>query len=127
MLKPKSRRQAELDKLKRDAQSRAKAKIRNSKVAKATQGRSPMFPTLGGIKKSTSKRKPQKTAAQMGSKPVQERDTGPGGMTATGSKTRRSKRVLSKPRTTSREKASRPKASENTNTLRVYKALKKKK
>ena len=69
----------------------------------------------------------QKTAAEMGSSPVQETDTEFGGMTATGSKTRRSKRVLSKPRTTSREKASRPRASENTNTLRVYKALKKKK
>ena len=43
MLKPKSRRQAELDKLKRDAQSRANAKIRNSKVGKAGQGRSSMF------------------------------------------------------------------------------------
>ena len=94
MLKPKSRRQAELDKLKRDAQSRANAKIRNSKVGKATQGRSPMFPTLGGIKKSTSKRKPQKTAAQMGSKPVQERDTGLGGMTSGGPTTRRKKPVI---------------------------------
>ena len=33
----------------------------------------------------------QKTAAEMGSSPVQETDTGPGGMTATGSKTRRTK------------------------------------
>ena len=34
----------------------------------------------------------QKTAAEMGSKPVQETDTGPGLMMATGSKTRRTKR-----------------------------------
>jgi len=82
----------------------------------------------GGIKPGTvAKKKKQKTAAEMGSRPVQETDTGPGGMTATGSKTRRSKRVLSKPKTTSRERASRPRASENTNTLRVYKAKKKKK
>ena len=80
----------------------------------------------GGKKAGTAKKK-QKTAAERGSRPVQERDTGPGGMTATGSKTRRSKRVLSKPKTTSRERASRPRASENTNTLRVQKAKKKKK
>jgi len=97
------------------------------KTKKKKLSKKPMSPTVGGISKPTAKRKIQKTAAQMGSKPVQETDTGPGGMTATGSKTRRSKRVLSKPRTTSREKASRPRASENTNTLRVYKALKKKK
>ena len=38
-----------------------------------------------------ARKKKQKTAAEMGSRPVQERDTGPGGMTATGSKTRRTK------------------------------------
>ena len=37
--------------------------------------------------------KKQKTAAEMGSKPVQERDTGPGGMTATGPKKRLGKAV----------------------------------
>jgi len=80
MLKPKSRRQAELDKLKRDAQSRANAKIRNSKVGKAGQGRSSMFS--------------KKTATQKGSKPVQERDTGLGGMTSGGPTTRRKKPVI---------------------------------
>jgi len=38
--------------------------------------------------------KSQKTAAQMGSSPVQERDTGPGGMTATGPKKRLGKAVV---------------------------------
>jgi len=41
-----------------------------------------------GFDKSDIKRKNQKTAAEKGSRPVQERDTGPGGMTATGSKKR---------------------------------------
>ena len=78
-------------------------------------------------RKALKAKKKQRTAAEMGSRPVQERDTGPGGMTATGSKTRRTKRVLSKPKTTSRERASRSVTSENTNTLRVQKAKKKKK
>ena len=43
-------------------------------------------------KAGTAKKK-QKTAAERGSRPVQERDTGPGGMTATGSKKRLGKAV----------------------------------
>ena len=51
-----------------------------------------------GLNKGISKakkslKKKQKTAAEMGSRPVQERDTGPGGMTATGSKKRLGKAV----------------------------------
>ena len=45
-------------------------------------------------KKPGARKKKQKTAAEMGSRPVQERDTGPGGMTATGSKTRRKKPLI---------------------------------
>ena len=41
-----------------------------------------------------SRTKKQKTAAERGSRPVQERDTGPGGMTATGSKRRLGKAVI---------------------------------
>jgi hypothetical protein len=81
----------------------------------------------GAKKAGTVVKKKQKTAAERGSSPVQERDTGPGVMTATGSKTRRTKRALPKAKTTSRERASRPVTSENTNTLRVQKAKKKKK
>lgn len=46
-----------------------------------------------GKKAGTVSQKKQKTAAEMGSRPVQERDTGPGGMTATGSKKRLGKAV----------------------------------
>ena len=42
---------------------------------------------------TVARKKKQKTAAEMGSRPVQERDTGPGGMTATGSKTRRKRKT----------------------------------
>jgi hypothetical protein len=42
---------------------------------------------------TVARKKKQKTAAEMGSRPVQERDTGPGGMTATGSKRRLGKAV----------------------------------
>jgi len=44
-------------------------------------------------KKPGARKKKQKTAAEMGSRPVQERDTGPGGMTATGPKRRLGKAV----------------------------------
>jgi hypothetical protein len=44
-------------------------------------------------KKALAAKKKQRTAAEMGSKPVQERDTGPGGMTATGPKKRLGKAV----------------------------------
>jgi len=47
----------------------------------------------GAKKAGTATKKKQKTAAEMGSRPVQERDTGPGGMTATGSKRRLGKAV----------------------------------
>ena len=43
--------------------------------------------------KALAAKKKQKTAAEMGSRPVQERDTGPGGMTATGPKKRLGKAV----------------------------------
>ena len=43
--------------------------------------------------KALAAKKKQRTAAEMGSKPVQERDTGPGGMTATGPKKRLGKAV----------------------------------
>ena len=46
-----------------------------------------------GAKKPGTAKKKQKTAAERGSRPVQERDTGPGGMTATGSKKRLGKAV----------------------------------
>tara|TARA_R110002072_G_scaffold288343_1_gene454458 strand:- start:41 stop:337 length:297 start_codon:yes stop_codon:yes gene_type:complete len=46
-----------------------------------------------GAKKAGTAKKKQKTAAERGSRPVQERDTGPGGMTATGSKKRLGKAV----------------------------------
>ena len=64
------------------------------KTKKKKLSKKPMSPTVGGISKPTAKRKIQKTAAQMGSKPVQETDTGPGGMTATGSKKRLGKAVV---------------------------------
>ena len=54
----------------------------NSEFPETKIGRGP------GFDKSDIKRKNQKTAAERGSRPVQERDTGPGGMTATGSKKR---------------------------------------
>jgi len=54
----------------------------NSEFPETKIGRGP------GFDKSDIKRKNQKTAAEKGSRPVQERDTGPGGMTATGSKKR---------------------------------------
>ena len=38
-----------------------------------------------------ARKKKQKTAAEMGSRPVQERDTGPGGMMSGGPTTRRKK------------------------------------
>ena len=44
-------------------------------------------------KKALAAKKKQRTAAEMGSSPYQERDTGPGGMTATGPKKRLSKAV----------------------------------
>ena len=47
----------------------------------------------GAKKAGTVVKKKQKTAAERGSRPVQERDTGPGGMTATGSKKRLGKAV----------------------------------
>jgi hypothetical protein len=47
----------------------------------------------GAKKAGTVVKKKQKTAAERGSSPVQERDTGPGGMTATGSKKRLGKAV----------------------------------
>ena len=59
------------------------------------------------------------------SRPYQETDTEAGGMTATGSKTRRTKRDLPTPKTTAKERASRPAYAENTNTLRVQRAKKK--
>ena len=46
-----------------------------------------------GAKKAGTAKKKQKTAAERGSRPVQERDTGPGGMTATGPKKRLGKAV----------------------------------
>jgi len=93
------------------------------------KGKKYPYTTAGKLaaKKAGAKKPGAKTAAERGSRPVQERDTGPGGMTATGSKTRRTKRALPKAKTTSRERASRPVTSENTNTLRVQKAKKKKK
>ena len=104
------------------------AREREIQAEKRKRTRKPLSPkTTAGKKALAGRTKKQQTAAEMGSRPVQERDTGPGGMTATGSKTRRTKRVLSKPKTTSRERASRPVTSENTNTLRVQKAKKKKK
>ena len=48
---------------------------------------------IAGKKAGTATKKKQKTAAERGSRPVQERDTGPGGMTATGSKKRLGKAV----------------------------------
>ena len=49
----------------------------------------------GAKKAGTATKKKQKTAAEMGSSPYQERDTGPGGMTATGPKRRLGKAVIS--------------------------------
>ena len=114
MLKPASKRQAELDRLKKlraDAQKRAAARVAsNAKVAKKTQGREPMFVKKASKKELLPKKKPlspktpagqralklkkQKTAAEMGSRPVQERDTGLGGMTSGGPTTRRKKPVI---------------------------------
>ena len=114
MLKPASKRQAELDRLKKlraDAQKRAAARVAsNAKVAKKTQGREPMFVKKAAKKELLPKKKPlspktpagqralklkkQKTAAEMGSRPVQERDTGLGGMTSGGPTTRRKKPVI---------------------------------
>lgn len=57
-------------------------------------GRKTKAATMAGKKAGTvARKKKQKTAAEMGSRPVQERDTGPGGMTATGSKKRLGKAV----------------------------------
>ena len=47
-------------------------------------------------RKALKAKKKQRTAAEMGSRPVQERDTGPGGMTATGSKKRLGRAVAKK-------------------------------
>ena len=56
--------------------------------------RKPLSPkTTAGKKALAGRTKKQQTAAEMGSRPVQERDTGPGGMTATGPKKRLSKAV----------------------------------
>ena len=46
-------------------------------------------------RKALKAKKKQRTAAEMGSRPVQERDTGPGGMTATGPKRKLGKAVTS--------------------------------
>ena len=114
MLKPASKRQAELDRLKKlraDAQKRAAARVAsNAKVAKKTQGREPMFVKKAAKKELLPKKKPlspktpagqralklkkQKTAAEMGSSPVQETDTGLGGMISGGPTTRRKKPVI---------------------------------
>ena len=61
----------------------------NSEFPETKIGRGP------GFDKSDIKRKNQKTAAEMGSRPVQEKDTGPGGMTATGPKRKLGKAVTS--------------------------------
>ena len=66
----------------------------NSEFPETKIGRSP------GFDKSDIKRKNQKTAAEMGSRPVQEKDTGPTDigprlMTATGPKRRLGKAVTS--------------------------------
>ena len=64
------------------------------KTKKKKLSKKPQSPTVGGISKPTAKIKIQKTAAQIGSKPVQERDTGLGGMTSGGPTTRRKKPVI---------------------------------
>ena len=48
---------------------------------------------IAGAAAGAAAKKKQKTAAERGSRPVQERDTGPGGMTATGPKKRLGKAV----------------------------------
>ena len=68
----------------------ARERAMQSEKRKST--RKPASPKTAAGKKALAAKKKQRTAAEMGSSAYQERDTGPGGITATGSKTRRTKR-----------------------------------
>ena len=70
------------------------AREREIQAEKRKRTKKPLSPkTTAGKRALADRTKKQKTAAEMGSKPVQERDTGPGGMTATGPKKRLGKAV----------------------------------
>ena len=78
----------------------ARAARRNTIMGNSQKNMNSEFPETkigrgSGFDKSDIKRKNQKTAAEMGSRPVQEKDTGPGGMTATGPKRKLGKAVIS--------------------------------
>ena len=70
-------------------------------------------------KKPGARKKKQKTAAEMGSRPVQETDTGLGGMTS-GGPTRRGRKATA---ASSRTRGGKTTASENANKADLKKAI----